>query len=65
MTENEISYKCIGVAIEIHKSIGPGLLESVYENALTYDFYVKFLAKAAKQKHAKIAKPLRPSRKKF
>ncbi len=37
MTENEISYKCIGAAIEIHKSIGPGLLESVYENALTYD----------------------------
>ena len=37
MTENEISYKVIGVAIEIHKSIGPGLLESAYENALSYD----------------------------
>ena len=37
MTENEISYKIIGAAIEIHKSIGPGLLESAYENALAYD----------------------------
>jgi len=37
MTENEISYKIIGAAIELHKAIGPGLLESVYENALAYD----------------------------
>ena len=37
MTENEISYKIIGAAIEIHKSIGPGLLESAYESALAYD----------------------------
>ncbi len=37
MTENEISYKIIGAAIEIHKSIGPGLLESAYENALAFD----------------------------
>ena len=37
MTENELSYKIIGVAIELHKSLGPGLLESVYENALSYD----------------------------
>ena len=37
MTENEISYKIIGAALEIHKSIGPGLLESAYEAALSYD----------------------------
>ena len=37
MTENEISYKIIGVAIEIHKTIDPGLLESAYENALAYE----------------------------
>lgn len=37
MTENEISYKVIGAAIQLHKTIGPGLLESVYENALAYD----------------------------
>ena len=37
MSENEISYKIIGVALDLHKTIGPGLLESVYENALYYD----------------------------
>jgi len=37
MTENEISYKTIGAAIDIHKNVGPGLLESVYENALAFD----------------------------
>jgi GxxExxY protein len=28
---NEISFKIIGCAIEVHKHLGPGLLESVYE----------------------------------
>jgi len=37
MTENEISYQIIGRAIELHKTVGPGLLESAYENALAFD----------------------------
>ncbi|NOX19510.1 MAG: GxxExxY protein [Chlorobi bacterium] len=37
MNENEISHKIIGIAIELHKKLGPGLLESAYENALAYD----------------------------
>ena len=37
MTENEISYKIIGAAIELHENVGPGLLESAYERALAYD----------------------------
>jgi len=28
---NDIAYKIVGCAIEVHKHIGPGLLESVYE----------------------------------
>src|SRR3990167_4011645 len=37
LIENEISYKIIGCAIDLHKTLGPGLLESVYEAALAYD----------------------------
>lgn len=37
MTENDISYKIIGAAIELHRTLGPGLLESVYETALARD----------------------------
>ncbi|MBC8053844.1 MAG: GxxExxY protein [Sphingobacteriaceae bacterium] len=37
MTVNEISYEVIGLALELHKNIGPGLLESSYENALAFD----------------------------
>jgi GxxExxY protein len=31
---NEIAYKIVGCAIEVHKTIGPGLLESVYQACL-------------------------------
>jgi len=31
---NELTEKAIGCAIEVHKQLGPGLLESIYENAL-------------------------------
>src|SRR5438874_110323 len=38
MTENEISNIIIGCAIEAHRTLGgPGLLESVYEEALTWE----------------------------
>jgi len=36
MNENEISNKIIGLAIEVHKSLGPGLLESAYKECLFY-----------------------------
>lgn len=31
---NEISYQIVGAAIEVHKQVGPGLLESVYHSCL-------------------------------
>lgn len=37
MTENELSYKIIGAALEVHKTIGVGLLENAYEMVLTYE----------------------------
>ena len=37
MHENEVTRKIIEVAIEIHKTLGPGLFESVYEKCLEYE----------------------------
>jgi len=37
MSENEISKEIIGKAIEVHQSLGPGLLESAYQECLFYE----------------------------
>jgi GxxExxY protein len=37
MTENQISEIIIGCAIDVHKNLGPGLLESAYEECLYYE----------------------------
>lgn len=37
MNENELSHKIIGVAIDLHRNLGAGLLESAYESALAYE----------------------------
>jgi len=34
---NEITEKIIGCAIKVHRNLGPGLLESIYENALCFE----------------------------
>lgn len=36
MLENEISYKIRGAIFKVYNTMGPGLLESVYESALHY-----------------------------
>ena len=36
MTENELSNKIIGLAMEVHTALGPGLLESAYKECLFY-----------------------------
>jgi len=34
---NNLTYKIIGCAIEVHKELGPGLLESIYEKCLIHE----------------------------
>lgn len=41
MTENELSYEIIGATIEVHRILGPGLLESAYEECLCYELRQK------------------------
>ena len=36
-TINDLAYKIVGRAIEVHNELGPGLLESVYEKCLCYE----------------------------
>ena len=49
MHENWISEKIIGCAIKVHKELGPGLLESSYEECLFFELIQSGL-KAEKQK---------------
>ena len=43
MDINKLSSKIIGAAIEVHKILGPGLLESTYEECLCYELGVRNL----------------------
>lgn len=35
---NSLNNKIIGIAIKIHKTLGPGFNEKIYEKALAYEF---------------------------
>jgi len=65
MHENEISGKIIGAAIEVHRILGPGLLESVYEEALCHELYLRGMTYVRQQnvkipyKEIILASPLR------
>lgn len=41
LTDKELSHAIIGAAIEIHRCLGPGLLEAVYEECLAREFALK------------------------
>jgi GxxExxY protein len=38
---DDLTYQIIGAAIEVHKTLGPGLLESVYHKCLKQEFLVR------------------------
>jgi GxxExxY protein len=41
MNINELSNKVIGAAIEVHKALGPGLLESAYEECFCHELSLR------------------------
>ncbi len=47
---NDLTRSIIGAAIEVHRELGPGLLESVYEKCMRYLLIEKGLIIAAQQK---------------
>ena len=46
MKINEVTEQIIGAAIEVHRALGPGLLESVYESCLCHELELRGLAVA-------------------
>ena len=53
MTDNEITYQIRGAVYDVYKALGPGLLESVYEEALAFELQQRDL-KVERQKHVPI-----------
>lgn len=47
---DELTYKIIGCAIEVHKHLGPGLLESVYEKCFVHELGLRGLHYQLQQK---------------
>lgn len=50
MTHNELSSLIIGCAIEVHRELGPGLLESIYEECLVHVLREQGLQVVAQQR---------------
>ena len=50
MTEDEISKKVLDAAFEIHRELGPGLLESVYEAIMEYELVHTYGLKVSRQR---------------
>jgi len=53
MTENEVTYQVRGAVYDVYKALGPGLLESVYEEALVFELEQRGL-KVERQKQVPI-----------
>ena len=50
---DQLSKEVIGAAIEVHRTLGPGLLESIYEKCLMRELELRDLS-AVKQQHVRI-----------
>ena len=43
LKENDVSREVIGAAIDVHKELGPGLVEKIYEEALCHELHLRGL----------------------
>ncbi len=65
MTDNQLSYEIRGAIYEVYNTLGPGLLESVYEEALCYELQQRNLKVERQQevpiryKNTDLSTPLR------
>ena len=59
MNENEIATKIVDAAFKIHKTVGPGLLESVYETLMAHELTKRELHFARQQMIAVIYEQIR------
>jgi len=41
---DKLTEKVIGLAIKVHKELGPGFVEKIYEKALAYEFHSEGIA---------------------
>lgn len=63
--ENALSREIIGAALDVHRELGPGLIESVYEEALCHELHLRGLSftrqshVALTYKGVKLSTPLR------
>lgn len=46
---NELSHELIGAAIEVHRELGPGLLESAYEGAYSHELTLRSIPHVTQQ----------------
>ena len=46
---DELTYAILGCAIEVHKQLGPGLLESIYEKCFTHELKLRGLRYRSQQ----------------
>ncbi len=44
MTDKQLTHEIIGAAIAVHRELGPGLLEAVYEECLSYKLTTRNIA---------------------
>ena len=51
MTDNEITYEIRGAIYDVYKTLGPGLLESVYEEALVFELEQRGLKVERQRQH--------------